>query len=169
MPGSYWAEALSATTYHLNRRPCQPIQFTTPFERLFAISPSLDHLRVFGCLCYPNLSATAPHKLAPRSTSCVFLGYPHSQKGYRCLDLTTKRVLVSRHVYFDETIFPFSTAAAPSESSSLDMDLSFQDDAPGQDVGPAAAHEQGAPAGGPPSPRPGPGARAPDHGPAVTP
>lgn len=169
MPGSYWAEALSAATYLLNRRPCQPIQFATPFERLFGISPSLDHLRVFCCLCYPNLSATAPHKLAPRSTSCVFLGYPHSQKGYRCLDLTTKRVLVSRHVYFDEMIFPFSTAAAPSKSSSLDMDLSFQDDAPGQGVGPAAAHGQGAPAGGPPSPRPGPGARAPDHGPASPP
>ena len=29
-------------------------------------------LRVFGCLCYPNLSATTRHKLSPRSMACVF-------------------------------------------------------------------------------------------------
>jgi histone deacetylase 1/2 len=79
----------------------------TPFALLFGVAPDYAHLRVFGCLCYPNIASTAPHKLAPRSVRCVFLGYPLDQKGYRCYNLENKRVIVSRHVYFDETCFPF--------------------------------------------------------------
>jgi hypothetical protein len=60
---------------------------------------------VFGCACYPNLSAKAAHKLAPRSTRYVFLGYSTDHKGYWCLDLTNN-IVVSRHVVFDQADFP---------------------------------------------------------------
>jgi hypothetical protein len=72
MPPSYWAEALSAATHLVNLRPCQPIGFSIPYERLYNAPASYSVLRVFGCLCYPNLSATAQHKLSPRSSACVF-------------------------------------------------------------------------------------------------
>jgi len=108
MTPSYWAEALSVATYLLNRRPSTSVSGEIPYVRLHGSTPSYDHLRVFGCLCYPNLQATSPHKLAPRSTACVFLGYPSAHKGYRCLDLSTRRVIISRHVVFDELSFPFS-------------------------------------------------------------
>src|SRR6185436_17293441 len=83
-------------------------------------TPRYVHLRVFGCACYPNTSATAPHKLAPRSTRCVFLGYSPDHKGYRCFDLTTRRVLISRHVVFDESDFPYSTSSTPSPDPELE-------------------------------------------------
>ena len=51
-----------------------------------------------------------PHKLAPRSTACVLLGYPTDHRGYRCFDLDTRRVITSRHVTFDENSFPFRSA-----------------------------------------------------------
>jgi hypothetical protein len=78
---------------------------------LFGSPPSYEHLRVFGCTCYPNTSSTTAHKLSPRSTRCVFLGYYSDHKGYRCLDLSTNRLIVSRHVVFDEASFPL--AASP--------------------------------------------------------
>jgi hypothetical protein len=61
----------------------------------------------FGCLSYPNTEATAPRKLASRSARCVFLGYPMDQCSYKCYNPETKRVIITRHVYFDESYFPF--------------------------------------------------------------
>jgi hypothetical protein len=74
--------------------------------------PYYEHLRVFGYTCYPNMIVTAPHKLSPRSTRCLFLGYSADHKGYRCLNLSINRLIISRHVVFDEDSFPLT--ASPS-------------------------------------------------------
>ena len=116
MPPSYWVEALHTATYLLNRHPTKTLASATPFFVLFKTQPSYDHLRVFGCRCYPNLSSTTAHKLAPRSVACVFLGYPSEHKGYHCLDLSTNRIIISRHVIFSETSFPFSEVSSPPSS-----------------------------------------------------
>lgn len=108
------AEGLHTATYVLNRLPTKTLAHGTPFFALYGTPPSYEHFRVFGCTCYPNLSATAPHKLSPHSTLCVFLGYSSNHKGYRCLDLSTNRILISRHVVFDETSFPLSSTPRPA-------------------------------------------------------
>ena len=113
LPPRFWAESLHTGTYLLNRLPCTASPASTPHHALFGTPPRYDHLRVFGCACYPNTSATASHKLAPRSTRCVFLGYSPDHKGYRCFDLISRRVLISRHVVFDESDFPYSTSTPP--------------------------------------------------------
>ena len=120
MPPAYWAESLRTATYLFNLHPTKTLQNRTPHQALFGTPPSYAHLRVFGCRCYPNLSATMPHKLAPRSTECVLLGFPDNHKGYRCLDLTTNRVITSRHVVFDEQQFPF-THDSPAPLSAYDF------------------------------------------------
>jgi hypothetical protein len=79
---------------------------------LFGSAPSYEHLLVFGCACYPNTTATAPHNLAPRST--LFLGYTFDHKGYRCLDLSTNRLIVFRHVVFYEDSFPLGASPNPT-------------------------------------------------------
>ena len=108
MPYTYWTEALLTAVHTLNLLPSSSINNVTPFSRLFNQPASYSHLRVFGCLCYPNMLATSPHKLAPRSTACVFLGYPSNHRGYRCLDMSTRKIIISRHVKFVEDVFPFA-------------------------------------------------------------
>jgi hypothetical protein len=75
----YWAESLHAATYPLNLLPTKAISTPSPHFTLFGTTPSYAHLWVFGCTCYPNTSATAPHKLVPVGVS--FLGTPPSTRG----------------------------------------------------------------------------------------
>jgi hypothetical protein len=113
LPGCYWAEGLHTATYLLNRLSTTTIQAACPHLALFGSAPSYEHLPIFGCTCYPNTTATVPHKLSSRSTRCVFLGYSADHKGYRCVDLSTNCLILSRHVVFDEHSFPL--AARPIE------------------------------------------------------
>jgi hypothetical protein len=110
--GCYWAEGLHTAAYLLNHLPTKVIQAACPHLALFGSAPSYEHLQVFSCACYPNMAATTAHKLAPRSTWCVFLGYSSDHKGYRCLDLSTNCLIVSRHLVFDGDSFPL--AASPN-------------------------------------------------------
>jgi hypothetical protein len=78
----------------------------SPFSKLFHRSPDYTILRTFGCLCYPLLRPYANHKLSFGSKPCILLGYATNQKGYCCLDPQSHKIYISRHVVFDETIFP---------------------------------------------------------------
>jgi hypothetical protein len=121
MSPTYWDEALSTTTFLINRLPSTKMPNSTPFELLHNKPPTYHDLHVFGCLCYPNISATTAHKLSPRSVPCVFLGYPTSHKGYRCLNLVTQQLIISRHVIFDETVFPFRFRYPDRHDTTLDF------------------------------------------------
>jgi hypothetical protein len=114
LPGHYWTEGLHIATYFLNRLPTKAIQVACPHIAIFGSVPSYEHVRVFDCACYHNTVATVPHKLAPRSTRCVFLGYSSDHKVYCCLDLFTNRLIVSRHVVFDEDSFPLTASLNPT-------------------------------------------------------
>jgi hypothetical protein len=135
---AYWADTLHTATYLLNRHPTKTLAGRTPYLALFGTPPSYGHLRVFGCACYPNLSSTATHKFSPRSTLCVFLGYSADHKGYRCLDLHSNRIIVSRHVVFDESSFPFANmSTSPVDPNTLTF--LGDDDTTTLPIGPSAA------------------------------
>ena len=54
----YVDDIILTVTYLLNRHPTKTLNFQTPYFGLYGAPPSYHHLRVFGCKCYPNLSAT---------------------------------------------------------------------------------------------------------------
>jgi hypothetical protein len=120
-PVRYWIDGLHTATYLLNRLFSMTIHESCPYVTLHGVAPSYEHLRVFHCTCYPNLSDQAPHKLVPRSIRCAFLGYSADHKGYQCLGLSTNNIIISRHVVFDETDFPF--AVSPRLTNDLDIFL----------------------------------------------
>jgi len=67
-------------------------------------------LCMLSCPCYLNLSVTMPCKLSSHSTPCLLLSYPSSHKGYRCLDMSIRHIIITLHVDIDESMFPFTSA-----------------------------------------------------------
>nr|GEV36338.1 retrovirus-related Pol polyprotein from transposon TNT 1-94 [Tanacetum cinerariifolium] len=120
LPPTFWVEALYMATYQLNRLPSTTIHNEIPYSCLFNKPPDYFRLRIFGCICYPHLHS--PHKLVPLATPCIFLGYPAYHRGFRCLDLETNKIILSRHVTFDKTQFPYyyMTSSSPSSYTFLD-------------------------------------------------
>ncbi|KAI3669791.1 hypothetical protein L6452_41198 [Arctium lappa] len=120
LPPTFWVEALHTAAYLHNILPTKRLNFFTPTFALYLRHPTYDHLRVFGCACYPNSSATQPHKLHTHSVRCIFLGYPPDFRGYRCFDPTTGKVTISRHVTFDEKTFPYTIPTPNANYNFLD-------------------------------------------------
>ena len=84
----------------------------SPTKCLLSKKPPYESFRVFGCLCFPYTKPYNQHKLEFRSTTSVFLGYATLHKGYKCLTASGK-VIISRHVLFDETKFSFKDPHSP--------------------------------------------------------
>lgn len=117
LPSQFWVDASFYAVYTINRLPTPIFNGISPFEKLFGKPPDYSFLKVFGCECFPNISARVSHKLAPLSIQCVFLGYAPNYKGYRCLDPKTGRVYISRHVLFHELRFSYSELVNPAAAS----------------------------------------------------
>ncbi|GKE44615.1 ribonuclease H-like domain-containing protein [Tanacetum coccineum] len=113
IPPSYWVEALNMAAHLLNMLPSTAINNEIPFTKLYNQTHTYEHLRVFGSLCYPHIDVS--HKLEPRSTPCIFLGYPSNHRGYRCLDLASNKIIISRYVRFDEDVFPFENVTSSNK------------------------------------------------------
>jgi len=90
--------------------PTPVLAHRSPFDCLFQRSPDYHFLRTLGCLCFPFLRPYNNHKLDFHSSPCVFFGYSSSHLGYRCLDITSHRIYISRHVRFHEHVFPFDNS-----------------------------------------------------------
>ena len=99
---SYWPHAFHTASYFINRHPTPLLQNCSPYEYLFGQLPNYLKLRKFGCLCYPLTRPYNTNKLQPKSRPCVFLGYSQTQNAYKCRDATINRLILSRHVLFDE-------------------------------------------------------------------
>ncbi|KAL2901568.1 Retrovirus-related Pol polyprotein from transposon RE1 [Bienertia sinuspersici] len=110
LPISFWGECILAAVHIINRTPSSVLQNKTPYEMIFGKAPTLDELRVFGCLCFAHNQQTKGDKFAPRSRRCLFVGYPQGKKGWRMYDLDTHEFFVSRDVLFYEHEFPYENA-----------------------------------------------------------
>jgi hypothetical protein len=100
------SEVLQAVVYVLNRTPHQGVNEYSPCELFHTRKlTSLNHLRCLGATCYYRFPGH-PHKLDMRNATAILVGYESDGRGttaaYRFMDLSTRRVIVSVDVVFDE-------------------------------------------------------------------
>ncbi|CAL5370298.1 unnamed protein product [Camellia sinensis] len=102
LPKTFWGEAVYTSVYLMNRCPTKALKDKTPFEAWSGRKPSVNHLKVFGSICYAHVPKEVRHKLDENSKKCIFVGYSSKSKGYRLFSLDQKKVIICRDVLFDE-------------------------------------------------------------------
>jgi hypothetical protein len=102
LPGVFWGEAVTTAVYLLNRSSSKAIGGKTPYQLWNGSTPSVQHLRTFGCIAHVKVNTPHLKKLEDRSRRMVFVGYEPGSKAYRAYDPSTRRVHISRDVVFDE-------------------------------------------------------------------
>ena len=106
LPSCLWPFAIKHVIYVRNRVP-HSTTGVTPFSVFTGKTPSLNHVRVFGCTAYV-LRLPRGSKFEPRATEGVYL--ETMEHGiYKVLitdDEGFPKIVESRHVTFDETKFP---------------------------------------------------------------
>ena len=105
LPQHYWAEAMNTAVYLHNRSPTAILKDITPYELWFKQKPDVSNLRIFGCIAYAHIPEDKRHKLDNKALKTIFVGYPEGTKGYKLLDVQSKRFLRSRNVRFHEDKF----------------------------------------------------------------
>jgi len=72
----YWAFVVSVAVYLKNRTPTRSVVGRTPYEAWHGSGkkPSLNHLRVFGCLAFIHVPKQKLKKLDYRATPGIFGG-----------------------------------------------------------------------------------------------
>ncbi|CAI7738062.1 unnamed protein product [Closterium sp. NIES-54] len=108
--------AVQYAAHQLNLQPRVSLPETSPTLRWTGKVGDASAFRVWGSRAFVrDLSAD---KLSPRAAPCVFLGFPPDAPGWQFYHPTSRRVLSSQDVTFDESVpyyrlFPYRTAPLP--------------------------------------------------------
>jgi len=157
-PPAMWPHAYQQATYVRNRlRVKQSADGTwcTPNERLTSATDEygVGKIRVLFCAAYAKVDNANRTDLEPKATLCVHLGSSWTTAGaYRLLNLTTKQVIESFDVVFNEVLFPFKDSTTPAERQAT-IDLDFESlEAPAVRSAAPAGHANSPPPEEPPTP-----------------
>ena len=118
LPLNFWGLAAETFVYLKNRSPHAKLHRSTPYEHWYKQVPDLTNVRVFGYGCYVFIPAEVRktkglgHKLLPKATKMVFVGYADNQKGWKCYNPETNSIVVSSNVHFDSESIPINGARA---------------------------------------------------------
>ena len=86
----------------MNRSPTKSLQGLTPYEAWTGSKPTIEHLRIFGCLPHVKILGGHLKKLDSRSKPMVFIGYVIGSKAYKFYDPDSRKMEISRDVIFQE-------------------------------------------------------------------
>ncbi|CAI5464660.1 unnamed protein product [Closterium sp. Yama58-4] len=115
-PHFLWLFAVRYAAHQLNLHPRVSMPETSPALLWTGKAGDASAFRVWGSRAFVrDLSAD---KLSSRAVHCVFLGFPPDAPGWQFYHPTSRRVLSSQDVTFDESVpyyrlFPYRTASLP--------------------------------------------------------
>ena len=63
IPVEFWAEDVNIAVYLQDRCSTSVVAGKTPFEVFTGSKPGIEHLRVFGCICFIHIPSALRQKL----------------------------------------------------------------------------------------------------------
>nr|KAJ0200798.1 hypothetical protein LSAT_V11C600316020 [Lactuca sativa] len=102
LPLSFWSYALLTAARILNMAPTKKVE-KTPYEMWYGRPSSLSYMKVWGCEAYVRKNTS--NKTEPRSTKCIFVGYPKDCLGYYFDIPSENKIFISRKDEFLESKF----------------------------------------------------------------
>ncbi|KAJ9551954.1 LOW QUALITY PROTEIN: hypothetical protein OSB04_015999 [Centaurea solstitialis] len=99
----FWAEAVNTACYTQNRSLIVKRFRRTPYELFRNRKPSIEHLHIFGCVCYILNNKDNFGKFDSKSDDGIFLGYTSISKTYRVFNKRRQSIEETIHVKFDES------------------------------------------------------------------
>ncbi|CAI7801229.1 unnamed protein product, partial [Closterium sp. NIES-54] len=115
-PHFLWPFAVQYAAHQINLQPRVSLPKTSPALLWTGKVGDASAFRVWGSRAFArDLSAD---KLSPRAAPCVILGFPPDAPGWQFYHPTSRRVLSSQDVTFDESVpyyrlFPYRTPSLP--------------------------------------------------------
>ena len=74
LPKRFWAEAVNTSVYFLNRLSTKALNSKTPYEVWFGVKPTMEHLTIFGSICYMHISEIKRDKLDKKAEIGILVG-----------------------------------------------------------------------------------------------
>ena len=122
--------AVRHATYLINRIATRSLIGHTPYKDFRNKRPNLRHLKIFDCVCYARTKVAGKKNLGDRSKVLVYLGTEPSTKAYRLLYPSSKKIIVSPDVHFDEEkqwSWTTNESEKGNNSSSFEIELVFNE------------------------------------------
>ncbi|CAI7834184.1 unnamed protein product, partial [Closterium sp. NIES-53] len=143
-PHFLWPFAVQYAAHQLNLQPRVSVPETSPTLRWTGKVGDAYVFRVWGSRA--SVRDLSADKLSPRAVPCVFLGFPPDAPGWQFYHPTSRRVLSSQDVTFDESVpyyrlFPYRTAPLPPPPLFLAPGLPPVDPLPPQGPAPSGVSQ----------------------------
>ncbi|CAI7835567.1 unnamed protein product [Closterium sp. NIES-53] len=115
-PHFLWPFAVQYAAHQINLQPRVSLPEITPTLRWTGKVGDLSAFRVWGSRAF--VRDTSADKLSSHAVPCVFLGFPPDAPGWQFYHPTSRHVLSSQDVTFDESVsyyrlFPYRAASLP--------------------------------------------------------
>ncbi|CAI5955527.1 unnamed protein product [Closterium sp. NIES-64] len=143
-PHFLWPFAVRYAAHQLNLWPRVSLPETSPTLLWTGEVGDASRFRVWGSRAFVRHSST--DKLSSRAVPCVFLGFVLDASGWQFYHATSRRVLPSQDVTFDESVpyyrlFPYRTAPLPPPPLFLAPGAAVADPLPPQGAAPSGVSQ----------------------------
>lgn len=130
VPDYLWEDAIKYADDTLDVIPVKNVLGVqkTPYELFFGKKPSITHFRPFGCeavVHVPKVKRNRRKSLKEKGKKGVFIGYDDVKFGYRIYIPKSRKVIISKDVEFNESVFPYDIIRKRNEEKLMLEELTL--------------------------------------------